>query len=241
MSSILRIRTGHYRMTIQIYLYIAVAQTVLSAIVALLALIRFRSRSLIVKLIGFVFLTSWLANVVSFTLIGSKTLRIFVNASYPLYLIISLALYSKIYYDILHKRNAGWFVIGASAFAIFALTNLFFIQKTAPNSYSYLFHSAIIIIYCLGYFYVLMQDLPSLYVHHLPMFWFNSGLLVFHAGTFFLFSFHAYLINVLKNNMLIYWSFHNMLSIVEHIIFLIGLSYDLLRLRPRGPSLWTQS
>jgi hypothetical protein len=228
-------------MTIQIYVYLAIAQTVLSAIVAILALIRFRSRSLIVKLIGFVFLASCLANVASFTLLGSQTLRIFVNASYPLYLVISMALYSKIYYEILHKRNPGWFVVAASAFAIFALTNLFFIQKTAPNSYSYLFHSAVIIIYCLAYFYVLMQDLPSLYVHHLPMFWFNSGLLVFHAGTFFLFSFHAYLINVLKNNMLIYWSFHNMLSIAEHIIFLIGLSYDLLTLRPKGSSLPIQS
>jgi hypothetical protein len=214
-------------MTFQIYLYSAIAQTVLSAIVAIVALVQFRSRSLIVKLIGFVFLASFLANIASFALIGTKTLRIFVNASYPVYTIISLALYSRIYYEILHKKNLGWFVVAASAFGIFALTNLFFIQKTAPNSYSYLFHSAVIIIYCLFYFYVLMQDLPSLYVHHLPMFWFNSALLVFHAGTFFLFSFHAYLINVLKNNMLVYWSFHNVLSIIEHIIFLVGLYYDI--------------
>ena len=52
-------------MTIEIYLYLAVAQTVLSAIVAIVALIRYRSRSLIVKLIGFVFLTSFLANMAS--------------------------------------------------------------------------------------------------------------------------------------------------------------------------------
>ena len=105
-------------------------------------------------------------------------------------------------------------------FFIFALINLFFFQKTTPNSYSYIFHSAILIIYCLFYFYVLMRDLPSLYVHHLPMFWFNSAFLIFYAGTFFLFSFTSYLINVLKNNMLIYWSFHNILSIIEHLIVL---------------------
>ena len=222
-------------MTVQIYLNLAVAQTILSAIVAILALIKFSSRTLIVKLIGFVFLASFLANVASFALIGSKTLRIFVNASYPVYLIISLALYSRIYYAVLHKKNPGWFVVAAGTFAFFALTNLFFIQKTVPNSYSYLLHSAIIIVYCLLYFYILIQDLPSLYVHHLPMFWFNSGLLVFHAGTFFLFSFHAYLINVLKNNMLIYWSFHNVLSIVEHLIFLVGLFYDLTLGRKQSP------
>ena len=33
--------------------------------------------------------------------------------------------------------------------------------------------------------------------------------------------------NVLKDNLLIYWSFHNCLSIIEHIIILIGLYYDL--------------
>jgi hypothetical protein len=219
-------------MTIEIYLSLAAAQTILSAIVAILSLIRYRSRSLIVKLIGWIFLASFLANMASWFLIGT-TFRVFVNASYPISLIISLGLYSIIYYDLLHKKNRGLFVLAAGIFTIFALVNLFFIQKTAPNSYSYLLDSAIIIIYCLLYFYVLIQDLPSLYVHHLPMFWFNSALLIFHAGTFFLFSFHAYLVNVLKNNMLVYWSFHNMLSIIEHMIFLIGLYYDLRLLKSK--------
>jgi hypothetical protein len=227
-------------MTIQIYLYSAIAQTVLSAIVAIGALIRYRSRSLIVKLIGFVFLASFLANMASWLMVGTD-LRIFVNTTYPISLIITIALYSRIYYDLLHKKNSGLFVLVACAFAVFALVNILFIQKRAPNSYTYFFHSAIMIPFCLLYFYVLMQDLPSLYVHQLPMFWFNSGLLVFHAGTFFLFSFHAYLVNVLKNNMLIYWSFHNMLSNIEHIIFLIGLYYDLRVLRGRGTALPTEA
>jgi hypothetical protein len=223
-------------MTIQIYLYLAIAQTVLSAIVAIGALVRYRSRSLIVRLIGFVFLTSFLANMASWLMVGTS-LRIFVNSTYPISLIITVALYSWIYYDLLHKKNRGWFALMAFAFAVFALANILFIQKTAPNSYTYVCHSAIMITYCLLYFYVLMQDLPSLHVHQLPMFWFNSGLLVFHAGTFFLFSFHAYLVNVLKNNMLIYWSFHNMLSNIEHIIFLIGLYYDFRGLSRNGAAL----
>jgi len=224
-------------MTIEIYLYLAIAQTALSAIVATIALIRYRFRSSIVKLLGFVFLTSFLANAASFALVNFSTMRIFINATYPVYLIIGLALYSRIYHIILHKKNTKWFVLAATTFTIFALINLFFVQKTAPNSYSYIFFSAIIIIYCLLYFYVLIRDLPSLYVHHLPMFWFNSALLVFHAGTFFLFSFQSYLINVLKNSMLVYWSFHNMLSIIEHIIVLVGLYYDLRVLKSKAPSL----
>jgi hypothetical protein len=64
------------------------------------------------------------------------------------------------------------------------------------------------------------------------MFWFNSALLIFHAGAFFLFSFQDYLVNVVKNYMLIYGSFQTMLSIVEHIIIIVGLGYDFRLLNP---------
>lgn len=220
-------------MTMEIYLLLVLAQTVLSAIVAILSLIRFRSRNQIVRLIGFVFLVSFLANIGAWILVRSGTFRGYVNIPYPIYAIISLCLYSRLYFLLLHKKRAGVFIFVTSAFVIFALINIFFIQKTTHNSYSFLLHSAILIVYCLLYFYVLMDDLPSLYVHHLPMFWFNSALLVFHAGTFFLFSFTAYLVNVLKNDLLIYWSFHNMLSIIEHVIFLVGLYYDLILLKSK--------
>ena len=115
-------------MTIQIYLYLTIAQTVLLAIVAIGALIRYRSRSLIVKLIGFVFLTGFLANMASWLMVGTA-LRIFVNSSYPISLIITVALYSRIYYDLLHKKNRRWFVLIACVFAVFALVNILFYSK----------------------------------------------------------------------------------------------------------------
>ena len=36
--------------------------------------------------------------------------------------------------------------------------------------------------------------------------------------------------------MLVYWSFHNMLSIIEHLIVLIGLYYDLRLLKSKAQS-----
>src|SRR5688572_11526031 len=155
-------------MTIEIYLLLFLGQTILSAVVAILSLIKFQSRSLTVRLIGFIFLASCVANIASWFFVKSSVTRDFVNTTYPVYLMISLALYSRIYFEILHKKNARLFVMTTAVFSIFALINLFFIQKTTANSYSYLFHSAIILIYCLLYFYILIQDLPSLYVHHLP-------------------------------------------------------------------------
>ena len=214
-------------MTLELFVYLVYAQTVLSAVVAMLSFFRFQSRSITARLIGFVFLGSCLANIASWLMIQTGTFRGFINVPYPIYLMVSMVIYSRLYFILLHKKHAGFFIGMASVYLIYALINIFFIQKTASNSYSYFLHSAILLVYCLVYFYVLMQDLPSLYVHHLPMFWFNSALLIFHAGTFFLFSFTAYLVNVLKNNMLVYWSFHNVLSIIEHLIFVIGFYYDL--------------
>lgn len=214
-------------MKVEHYVLLAFIQTGLSAVVAFLSFIKFSSRDPIIRLIGFIFLTGALANIAAYLLHKSGALRGYMNLASPVYTVISLCLYSRIYYILLGKKNAKVFMGLTIAFVFFALFNLFFIQRTSLNSYSKIFYSAIILVYCLLYFYLLMKDLPSLYVHHLPMFWFNSALLIFHAGTFFFFSFQDYLVNVLKNDLLVYASFHNLWSILMHIIFIIGLSYDL--------------
>lgn len=218
-------------MKIEHYLMLAFVQTVLSAVVAVLSFIKFRSRDEIIRLIGFVFLTGALANIAAYLLHRSGTFRGYMNLTSPVSRVITLCLYSCIYYILLGKKNSKVFLGITIAFVFFALFNAFFIQGTSLNSYSKIFYSAIILVYCLLYFYVLMKDLPSLFVHHLPMFWFNSALLIFHAGAFFFFSFQDYLVNVLKNDLLVYGSLHNMWSILMHIIFIIGLWYDLRSLK----------
>ena len=220
-------------MTIEQYVTLAHLQTALSATVAILCFIKFKYRDAITRLIGLVFFTSFLANMTSFFFHQFPTLNAFVNTAYPAFSIISFILLSRVYYLSLRTIPMKWFVIGAVVFISFALMNLFFLQKLTLNSYTNIFYSFILIIYCLLYFYTLMRDLPSLYVHHLPMFWFNSALLIFHAGAFFLFAFTSYLVNVLKNDLLIYWSFHNMLSIIEHFIIMVGIYYDFKFFRAR--------
>jgi hypothetical protein len=219
-------------MTIETYTTLAHLQTALSAIVAILCLIKFKSRDEIVWLFGLVFLSSFLANMTALAF-HKFGLGQFVNISYPAFSIVSFVLLSRVYYISLRTIHVRWFVVSGVIVTAFALINLFFIQKLTLNSYTNIFYSFILIIYCLLYFYTLMRDLPSLYVHHLPMFWFNSALLIFHAGVFFLFAFTSYLVNVLKNDLLIYWSFHNILSIIEHFIIMVGVYYDFKFLRAK--------
>jgi hypothetical protein len=213
-------------MSFEKYLLITHIQTALSAIVAILCFIRFKSRDRIVRLIGMVFLTSFLANMASL-FFANFGLRYFINAPHVIYLVVSFYLLTRMYHLAFKAINMKWVVLITCVFLSFTLLNIFVIQTTLLNSYANILYSSILIIYCLLYFYVLIRDLPSLYVHHLPMFWFNSALLIFHAGAFFLFSFTSYLVHVLKDDLLIYWSFHNILSVIEHFIVMIGLYYDL--------------
>jgi hypothetical protein len=224
-------------MTIEHYLIIVFGQTFLSAIVAALALVRYQSRELSIRLIGFIFLFGCLTNIAAWLLVKTDTFRQFTNVPGIIHVVIAFCLYSLIYFTALHKKASGAVSI-AVAFTMLALINLFFVQKLERNSYTYLLHSAILIVYSLLYFYRLMKDLPSLYLHRIPMFWFNAGVLIFHSGTFFLVAFTSYLVNVMKDNLLIYWSFHNVFSIIEHFIFLIGLYYDLRirKLRKENPA-----
>ena len=107
--------------------------------------------------------------------------------------------------------------------------NLFFFQKHSFSTYNDLLVSFVIICCAVFYLYRLMVELPTSQIHTLPMFWFNFGFLFYHAGAFFLFAFASYLFNVLKNDMWIYWIFHNTLDIVQHFIIFVGLYYDLSR------------
>lgn len=212
-------------MTLDHVFYLAAIQTVLSALITILSWIGFKSRSLTVRLVGLMFLVGCLANVFTYVLIRSATLRSYQNATGEVYLIISMICLLYIYFVILFGKKE-WFILITGILLVFSLINFFFIQKLAFNSYTVVFQSVAVISCCLFYFHMLLRDLPSIYVHQLPMFWFNSAFLIYFAGNFFLFCFQSYLVNVLKNSLIVYWSFHNILSIIEHLVIMVGLIYD---------------
>jgi hypothetical protein len=213
--------------TLQAYLNTFYLQTTLSGIVAIISFYKFKRREKYIKLIGLSFLFGFLANILSLVISNFKSLNGFINIPHVLYFVSNFAFLTLAYYYVFGKRGGKWLVAATSIFLPFTLANILYFQKASINSYSNVLLSVIIIIYCIVYFYKLMIDMPSLYIHHLPMFWFNAAFLIFHSGTFFLFAFTAYLINVLKNDLIVYWSFHNIISIIEHLIVLVGLYYDL--------------
>ncbi len=213
-------------MTLDTLTSVGNTQTVLSAVVAFFALIKFHSRGIYIRLIGLTFLLGFLANATAFILFHVEQ-GSFLNIVFSIYDLVEECLISLIFYYALNRRYGKWFLIISLCFLVFAITNLFWFQKQEISSYNKFFSSFIIINYCIFYFYRLMIELPSTHLQRMPMFWFNSAFLIYYAGALILFISTSYIINVLKHDLISYWVFHNLLNIVEHLIVLIGLYYDL--------------
>lgn len=111
-----------------------------------------------------------------------------------------------------------------AAILVFALINLFAIQGVhGINSYTRVPLGTMLIIFCLLYFYKLLRDIPKRSVQQLPMFWIVIGLLTYYAGSFFVMIFTDYMVNVLKDNLVNPWTFHNFLGILRNSFFAFAL------------------
>jgi hypothetical protein len=116
------------------------------------------------------------------------------------------------------------FNIALTLLLAFGLVNMFGIQGwNNINSYTRIPHGIVMIVFSLVYFYTLLKGLPTRSVQRLPMFWINIGVLFYYSGTFFVMIFTDYLVNVLKNDLIYQWAFHNFLGIVHNILFAFAL------------------
>jgi hypothetical protein len=207
-------------LTIEHLLQIVRVQTALSALIAVLILIRFNVRQTYIKLIGLSFLLGFITHMFVMGLQRQ------INETQSIYGIINYFIIASVYYLVLNKRYGPLFLITGLIFLVFSLYNFFLFQKHELNSYTDGLASFLILLFSIIYFYRLMVELPEVHLHRVPMFWFNSAFLMYRAGALTLFIFRPYLIEVLKVDIIGYWTFHNILSTIEHLLILVGLYYD---------------
>jgi hypothetical protein len=218
-------------MTLDDFMMIANIQVAVYLVAGVIAIINFRARQLYVKLLGLFGFVPLIAQVASMAL---YSLGINPNYASSSYTIVAFNLISLIYYHVFEKKYASTFFITALFFTLFAVVNFFFIQKTEINSYTLMLESLLGLGYVLFYFYWLMRELPTTDIQRLPMFWINSGWLIYFSGNFFLYSSTSYLVNVLNNDMLLYWTIHNVLSAFFAIMMILALWIDLRNIRLRS-------
>ncbi len=211
-------------MTLEQFHIISYIQIGIYILGAVFSFIQFQKREMYIKLMGVFCLTSVIGDLSSFLLFY---LKINPNYAASVFNIMALPIVSSIYYLAI-DRNHKRIIIGVTAlYFLFGIINFLVIQKKDINSYTLIMLSIIIILYCLYYFYWLLKELPTMHLHRLPMFWINSAFMVYFSGNLFLFVFTSYLVNVLNNNLLVYWSLHNFLGMIEFSLIIFSLWMDL--------------
>lgn len=109
-------------------------------------------------------------------------------------------------------------------FLFFFIINISFFQGPGVfNSVSNVIASLIMIVFCLHYFYRLLNDLPIVHIQSLPMLWISFAVLTYYAGNFFLFLVSNYLVEGAAETHRMLWILHNLLNITKNILFAIAL------------------
>lgn len=175
-----------------------------------------------VWLLGLLLLTSGLADLVSFLIYIHYHINPnpVVNVYGFLQFLILMLIYRTEYTRIVLKRLADVVIL---AFTIFALVNFWFIQGVhALNTNLFTASSIVIMIFCLLYFYLLIQDLPEPNIERMAMFWVGAGVFFYFGTNLFLFLTVDRFIPKADENFLISWGLHNGSNTVKNIIFSIA-------------------
>ncbi len=199
-----------------------------SLIPSIVGLIRFKYRSIELKLLC-------ILSVLSFGLDYTSQLNPSIaNLSINLFSLIEFFILIYIFKNSIHLLSISKVVLAAVILAYLGLfsAEIFLNSKVELNSYSLTYTSLLFIVVCVRYFYLLMRDLPTDQIQRLPMFWISTGILTYFAGTLFLFAMRNYLITALHDNLNMYWTFHNFLNIVKNLLFAVALWQDLRKPKP---------
>jgi hypothetical protein len=109
-------------------------------------------------------------------------------------------------------------------FILFFVVNISFFQGPLTfNSVSNVVASLVLIGFCLFYFYRLLNDLPIIHIHQLPMLWISFAVLTYYGGNFFLFLVKNYLTYGDAGSHKLMWILHNLLNIIKNILFAVAL------------------
>jgi hypothetical protein len=91
------------------------------------------------------------------------------------------------------------------------------------NSYTYTIHTIVVLMLSVVYFFKLLKELPAEQLQKFPMFWIVSGIFFSHAGKLVIYAVTHFLIHVVKDNMIVMFSFHNFLTIIGNVIVAYGV------------------
>ncbi len=147
--------------------------------------------------------------------------------NYPifnLYTIVEFFLLTGIYYlSFTDRFTRRLLQILGLVFLLFALADLWLIEGLFKlNSYTLALEALILMPLSLLFFIRINRELRVPVLTRYPMFWINSGVLIYFSGNLFLFIFSNALLTY-GLNLYESWIIHSMLNTVSHLIYTVAL------------------
>lgn len=134
--------------------------------------------------------------------------------------LILMLIYRTEYTRVALKRLAD---VVSITFIIFAFINVVYIQGIQGlNTNLFTVSSIVLMIFCLLYFYQVIQVLPEPYIERMVMFWIGTGVFFYFGANLFLFLTVDRMVAKADETFLISWGLHNGSNTVKNIIFTLA-------------------
>lgn len=199
--------------------------SVISTLSALLVFLLFYSRAGLWKTkfrwVGLLLLGS-----VSFDGLNHILFSLKINPNYSVnsWIVFEFLMCSLLYFSFFKKKGIrSVILVITSILTVFGFYNFFFLEgPTTLNSYTRSLVCVVMVCYSVYFFFQLLKDLPTSKLTKFPMFWVNTGMLLFFSGTFMLSISIRYLVDTLSSNLIFFWAFLLGLNFLRNILFGIG-------------------
>lgn len=214
-------------MTVDQFKLISNLQGYTPLITILVVALKYKAKPLYIKWMGWMALFSVVCHILGFlfAFVIQNRANVRVGEIYalfePLFIII---IYTQV---VQSKKYSRIFFSVYAVYAVFHLLNFLYIQTFYSTSYGKALSSIIFMVLSVDFFYRMLKELPAEELSSYPMFWFNVAVLIFFSSVLILHIFTDYLVVVLKNDMLIYQSFRNVMRFVFNILVAIAVWQDL--------------
>ena len=113
--------------------------------------------------------------------------------------------------------------LGLGFVVLSALNSAFLQSVTTFNTYARSLEGILVILLCLIWCYRTLTELKIKRLEQDPVFWVNTGLLLYFSGNVLLFAFSNYIIDINRALNLYIWAFHALFSILLYFFITVGL------------------
>jgi len=144
---------------------------------------------------------------------------------FNIYTIVELALIGWVFHTMFGSKNMKITVsILVITVLVFALSNILFMQNVdILDNLTLGVESLLFTLLALLFFYKVFRESKVQQLERYPLFWLNSGMLLYFAGNLFVFIFSNYILMETQNVFHAEWGIHSILQITSNLIYTIGI------------------